>query len=605
MSANGQYQMVISNVCTLSVNYGQDWTVIDYPQSSGDAFLLLGDFRGVSYSATGDLMILLNNASEPASIVTQGVYLSRSSLKSVPTKTTAPDIEWQSVCMSASGQYILASTLTSTGIYQSTDFGQTWKSNGNYQNVVACSMSASGQYQVMVDGSGYIHTSVNYGHSWTDMLTGSPRTWRGIAISSSGQYITAVGAGEQVFICTNPLVDPQDIPSGSEKNPVKYGYQSGVSNQTIDATAIGVFAGYTDQSQAAVAVGFQAGFEAQGTNAIAIGYQAGLQNQAPNSIILNASTGPLENTTESGLFINPIRYNENDPANETAQLSVAIGYDDTTSEVLRGFLGQSALSKALQEALNLPVQGAATTTGFFNVAQMGYSDPFPQYVIGYQGPDDILGKGTLTFTQNVSSLMTLSTFVDFGLSLCNVGDDWSTVPIVGSWKDVATSSSGKYQTAITSPGGSIFVSSNYGSLWSNTGVITHDWVSVTVSSSGQYQLVCSSDGYVFSSNDFGGTWTEVWNPSTTASTYEFTSVTMSSSGQYQLITAKTTVGVQDGVTLTSSNYGGSFDIVFIFDATSGSDTPFIGSFTSVALASGSNYLLVASDGLTAAYSAGI
>jgi hypothetical protein len=58
-------------------------------------------------------------------------------------------------------------------------------------------MTAAGQYQVATVSTGNIYISANYGSTWTS--TSSSLQWKGVAISSSGQYITAV-AGNNNYI---------------------------------------------------------------------------------------------------------------------------------------------------------------------------------------------------------------------------------------------------------------------------------------------------------------------------------------------------------------------------------------------------------------------
>jgi hypothetical protein len=101
------------------------------------------------------------------------------------------------------------------------------------------------------------------------------------------------------------------------------------------------------------------------------------------------------------------------------------------------------------------------------------------------------------------------------------------------------SASGQYQTAVKNKTGSpsqgyIYTSSDYGTTWTAQTSISYDWSSVSMTASGQYQTAVqtttdSSDGYVFTSSDYGNTWTEQ-----TISSNNWKSVSISSSGQYQI-----------------------------------------------------------------------
>jgi hypothetical protein len=67
-------------------------------------------------------------------------------------------------------------------------------------------MSSTGQYQTTVGGRyddscgsaadqrHAIYISSDYGNTWTSVESGCDRCWYGVAVSSTGQYQTAVGA---------------------------------------------------------------------------------------------------------------------------------------------------------------------------------------------------------------------------------------------------------------------------------------------------------------------------------------------------------------------------------------------------------------------------
>lgn len=120
------------------------------------------------------------------------------------------------------------------------------------------------------------------------------------------------------------------------------GYESGRNNQGTNAIAIGNNAGRTLQGQNTIAIGLNAGQTNQGLNSIAIGNSAGLGNQGANSIaigngagqanqvsqsiIINAATTGLNNVSNAGLYIQPVR-NDNTPMNNVIQ------YNTSTKEL--------------------------------------------------------------------------------------------------------------------------------------------------------------------------------------------------------------------------------------------------------------------------------
>ena len=100
--------------------------------------------------------------------------------------------------MSASGQYQTAVILDSTGaIYNSYDFGATWTQNASAptgQDWFSVSISGTGQYQVACTFSSSIYVSTNYGSTFTAVsgtLPTSNLNWSCVSISESGQYIVS------------------------------------------------------------------------------------------------------------------------------------------------------------------------------------------------------------------------------------------------------------------------------------------------------------------------------------------------------------------------------------------------------------------------------
>ena len=106
------------------------------------------------------------------------------------------------------------------------------------------------------------------------------------------------------------------------------GNQAGLSNQGAYAISIGNQAGLSSQGAYAISIGNRAGLSSQGAYSISIGNNSGKTQQYPSSIIINASSAPLENSSTSGLFINPVRYDNTN--------SSIVFYNSTTKELVYG-----------------------------------------------------------------------------------------------------------------------------------------------------------------------------------------------------------------------------------------------------------------------------
>ena len=115
-------------------------------------------------------------------------------------------------------------------------------------------------------------------------------------------------------------------------NAIAIGVSAGETSQGTDAIAIGSSAGLTDQSGNAIAIGVSAGETSQGADAIAIGYRAGETSQSDNTIILNATGNALNSVGDaSGCYIKPIR-----DVNNNSDPYQSIGYNSTTGEIVSG-----------------------------------------------------------------------------------------------------------------------------------------------------------------------------------------------------------------------------------------------------------------------------
>jgi hypothetical protein len=137
---------------------------------------------------------------------------------------------------------------------------------------------------------------------------------------------------------------------------------------------------------------------------------------------------------------------------------------------------------------------------------------------------------------------------------CSYGENWYAVDSSRNWSSVSLSGTGQYQSAVVF-GGYIYTSSNYGQTWTPRATDSNrNWRSISISSSGQYQTaVCSSIApgeYIYRSSDYGNTW--IANTSGPIQ-QEWRSVSISSSGQFQ-----TTVVYNPAIIYYSQNYGNNW-----------------------------------------------
>ena len=145
---------------------------------------------------------------------------------------------------------------------------------------------------------------------------------------------------------------------------------------------------------------------------------------------------------------------------------------------------------------------------------------------------------------------TVALYHGFVFVSSNYGQSWTQTGQEDNWSSITVSGSGLYQTATTNQGnGKIFASSNYGMSWVISDASMANWLDVAVSGPGNFQIAIN-DQNAWSSQDYGTTWAIL----STFSACNLTSIKMSYSGQYILITTLDNV-------FTSNDFGASWKAI--------------------------------------------
>lgn len=474
VSASGQYQTVGSNGSGLyySSNYGQTWTFAS----------MSGYIVDLKISASGQYQI--------AAISGGGINYS-SNYGQTWTASSAPNLNWQSLCISASGQYGSAGAITlgnaNTFSYVTSNYGQTWTASSftGFNFAMAC--SASGQYQVSGQGNNGgipgIFFSSNYGRNFTiSNNTTSQAAWFA-AMSATGQY---------VVVTTNSVSNVSMFVSNN------YG-----------RTFINITLGF---------MSYGATMSASGQYQMVTAYTAG--NGYGTGIYYSANYGQTWTLSPS-----------------TASL---------------GGMIKVATSANGQYSLACPVAAGSVYQSI---------TPFANTMASTNLLTQTLQPTALTFSDG-SALTSASDPLDYSTFAINWTQSGS---ISTTWFACAMSANGQYQIAGQSSGytansGTIYYSSNYGQTWTAvTNSPSNSWGSVTMSASGQYAIICVGNnsvevpGPVYISSTYGQTWSI-----TTLSVCGNTAI--SASGQYMAVANQSNgvSGSSANGTYVSSNYGQSW-----------------------------------------------
>jgi len=108
--------------------------------------------------------------------------------------------------VSTTGQYMLVVTFLPSQLFLSSNYGSSWTAIATLSgNVTDLAISDNGQYIVYVidGGSGNVYISNNSGASFSTAGSPGVSSWKGVAMSSSGQYITLTSFNSYIWVSSN------------------------------------------------------------------------------------------------------------------------------------------------------------------------------------------------------------------------------------------------------------------------------------------------------------------------------------------------------------------------------------------------------------------
>jgi hypothetical protein len=141
--------------------------------------------------------------------------------------------------------------------------------------------------------------------------------------------------------------------------------------------------------------------------------------------------------------------------------------------------------------------------------------------------------------------------------------NWTQTPAISAnWSAISSSANGQYVSACINPG-AIYTSNNYGTTWTaittSNGVSNNSlaWTGIALSASGQYQIATVNTGAIYYSSTFGASWTASATAASSivASGTKSIAVAVSSSGIYA------TAVVTGGQIWYTINYGANWTAI--------------------------------------------
>ena len=249
------------------------------------------------------------------------------------------------------------------------------------------------------------------------------------------------------------------------------------------------------------------------------------------------------------------------------------------------------------DGMGYPGLFPASTLDIFTCEEVNLENISNNWVISYETTHpwtslavSSSGQYQIVCNTNNSDTDGISYSGDYGKNWTNI-----TTSSAEEWKFIAMSSTGQYQTVSTS-GSSIYNSTTFGKSWfKNSTSFTYTCKSISISASGMYQSLCtnnsSGSGYIYTSNDYGVTWTR----NTTSSLNKpWTSINISKSGQYQTV-CYGSYGTSYGEIYVSSSYGNIWRKIVFSNTTNNWQVVCVSDSGQYQTANNSSYIWISND----------
>jgi len=459
---------------TVALWKSTDNTYTNYTSVNTWTYLLTNCPRAIACSKDGKYVLTITGI-----VPSSGMYLSVSTNYGASFTRTANSLNgtWNSIAVSYSGQYQVATTTTT--IYQSSDYGATWlpySSLTNAWNFV--SMSNDGKNRIATVTNGYQYASFDYGATWNIIPNSSGNWKKAVMVDLSNNNSISIYSHDGVNIYKN-FYNCSDI------------LQNTAINTDLKITPVNHY-----------------------LNAI------GKSMNVVKTNVFNNYVGNTPGISNTGQYILiPIKNN---------QTILSTNYGSTWN-VLANLSGQTGYASAAVSGNGkiMYIRNGTTTyrsgnsgTSWTAYNTISVEDTLAGTALSYDGKYIVFaGKDPATSNSNI--------YVSN-----NYGISWTigaTFPTINNKFVACISSTGQYMSVLSTTS-YVLVSNDYGVTWSIkyiNALLTSNYI--CMSYSGQYQSVVSNTG-IFVSSDYGNTFVCTYSGLTSD---QFTTITMIGSGEYQ------------------------------------------------------------------------
>jgi hypothetical protein len=418
-----------------------------------------------------------------------------------------------------------------------------------YPNWVAVASSYSGQYLAAIENStatspnGYIWTSEDYGTTWSKCIDAGAHNWTGVAISvnsdsTDGMYIaatennsTALGKGK-IWISTNRGVSFSSIDS------IQYNW-TGI---TISSDGLQIAAIETNSSNPTGGTN-TGGNVWSGTSSTST---PGLIRNSTLSTRVSTSWNRIAGAGTSSTFKFIVGYDTSAGSNNCVWLSSGTSYSAGSNLSGLAYSGDGN-TLAVSRTYSTMLSSRNSSSGLLAVSS---SYDYRSVALSYYG-NFIFGavyNGQIHKSYSLNSSTSYPTLAAIPSSPTK------------NWTSIATTSDGNGVVA-TASGGDIWTADLEGTVWTNPN--QRNWKSIATSTNGTVIAIDAGNrgeqaypagGYIYTSQDFGQTWTEQKKCSDNSSLQnKWTGIVLSTDGKSAVAVA------MDGFSSTGRIYKGTYN----------------------------------------------
>lgn len=451
--------------------------------------------------------------------------------------------KWWNISISETGKYQIAIQNSNNGrIFISNNYGINWKPIKNTSCIglfTGVSISNDGKYQSVLQQSGGILISSNYGETWTIIdlsvtknindelnIVNTNKDWWAISMSATGQYQTAVSfyddpdMGGYIYMSKDSGLSWIDVTPQNRKTP---GYYYGVSLS------------YTGKIQLVVVTTFSNSRDEVFLSSYTLSYDYGLTWTEPVRLGVNV-IGCVINKSPDSMIDGKYQY-----------LIEQGGYGIFRSDDFGITWNLIYPNTLLWQYITVSETGKYV----YCSAQSNYTALSYDYGITWTIKyfDYSLNGISASADGSIISISTLTNKIIISYDYGKTFTFNNNSPLYKNINRVRISSNGQIQ-AVSITNGKILLSTDYGNHWDEISDIK-EWSQNNMSLTGQYHTVYELNGNCYTSNDYGFHWIQGENLGLT----NVVNINMSGDGKYQMIVNGAILEPTTPSIYLSNNYG--------------------------------------------------